>query len=279
MGIAAAALAAALIVAPWVTRWLCRQLRLEKPNFRGDVIPASIGLTFLLVSLLSYAALLVYGPRALRRDAVLFLLISAGFGLLGLADDLWGSRAVGGFKGHLRSLLAGRPTTGAAKLIGGGLLALAASWLRHGPDWLPLLLDAALIALAANTLNLLDVRPGRAQFGFGVLAAVVAVASCLRPGPPVVLLLLAPIIAAALVEWWPDRSARAMMGDTGSNPLGATAGLACALALPLWGRGIVLAVLVALNVLAERASLSALIERTPWLRAADRLLGVRKTVE
>jgi UDP-N-acetylmuramyl pentapeptide phosphotransferase/UDP-N-acetylglucosamine-1-phosphate transferase len=268
-----------LLSAPFVSRYLCRLLRLEKPNFRGDVIPASVGITFLLVAVVGYGGLLLRGPDGLRRTAGLFLLASAGFGLLGLADDLWGSRAVGGFKGHIRSLLAGNPTTGAVKLIGGGVLAFAVSWLQHGLDMLPLLVDGLLIALAANTLNLLDVRPGRAQFGFGLLVALVAVAAVWRPEARLTLLLLAPVICAALIECWPDRTARAMMGDTGSNLLGATAGLAFALALPLWGRAALLVALVGLNALAEKVSLSALIERTPWLRAADQRLGARKTVE
>jgi UDP-GlcNAc:undecaprenyl-phosphate GlcNAc-1-phosphate transferase len=275
---AIAAFAVSLFVAPIVTRRLCRLLLLEKPNFRGDVIPASVGITFLLVAAMGYATLYFAGPYGLRFPARSFLLLSIGFGLLGLADDIWGSRAVGGFKGHIRSLVTGRPTTGAVKLIGGGLLALAASSF-HNTAWLPLLLDTALIALAANTLNLLDLRPGRAQFGFGVLATVAALTAAFQSEAWPTLLLLAPTIAAAAIEWWPDRSARAMMGDTGSNLLGATAGLACALVLPLWGRGVVLAALIALNALAERVSLSALIEQIPWLRAVDRLLGARKTVE
>ncbi len=38
-----------LLLAPLVTRFLCRALGLIKPNFRGAPIPAATGLTFLLV--------------------------------------------------------------------------------------------------------------------------------------------------------------------------------------------------------------------------------------
>lgn len=271
-----------LLLAPLVTRLLCRALGLIKPNFRGDLIPASAGLTFLLVGSVAYAAL-ARSDALVGERAGLFLLATAGFGLLGLLDDRFGSRATSGFKGHLRALFSGRPTTGGVKLIGGGALALGVSWLLHrgasGAGTTSalaalVLLDALVIALGANALNLLDVRPGRALFGFVLLAlptfVVVARTQSLHGGA-----LLGVLVLAAALEAWPDARGRAMMGDTGSNLLGAGAGLAAAIELPVWGRGVLLVLLVALHFYAERASLSAVIERMSWLRALDRSLGVR----
>jgi UDP-N-acetylmuramyl pentapeptide phosphotransferase/UDP-N-acetylglucosamine-1-phosphate transferase len=77
------------------------------------------------------------------------------------------------------------------------------------------------------------------------------------------------------VEAWPDARGKAMMGDVGSNLLGAGAGLAAVIELPVWGRIVLFALLAALNLAAERVSLSAVIERSPILRALDRRLGVR----
>jgi UDP-N-acetylmuramyl pentapeptide phosphotransferase/UDP-N-acetylglucosamine-1-phosphate transferase len=280
-----------LAVAPLVARMLCRAFGLLKPNFRGEKIPAAAGLTFLVVSGVVYGALLGNGTALGSFYTPAFLMVTLGFGLLGLIDDLWGSRSVGGFKGHLKALFSGRPTTGAIKLIGGGFVALAASYVLHRTDVAPLLCDAALIALAANALNLLDVRPGRALFGFTLLALPALLDTLLAvrharftaptPLPDDLLwqtppgVLIGPVVCAAAVEWLPDVRAKAMMGDTGSNLLGAAAGLAAAVSLPLWGRLALLALLVGLNLLAERVSLSALIERTPWLRALDRRLGAR----
>jgi UDP-GlcNAc:undecaprenyl-phosphate GlcNAc-1-phosphate transferase len=269
-----------LLLAPLLARILCRVMGLEKPNFRGDVIPASAGIGFMVVAAAVYGGLSAT-DAPLAAYAPLFLFVSVGFGLLGLIDDKWGARDVGGFRGHGKALASGRPTTGVFKLIGGGVIALAAAYLlegRHGP--LRIVLDASLIALAANALNLLDVRPGRAQFGF-VLLAMIILYAVLRLGlawvqlnpPPAAL--LGPVALAALLEWWPDSRGRAMMGDTGSNLLGATAGLAAASVLPLSGRFFLFAVLLTLNWGAEKISLSALIERTPWLRAFDRQLGAR----
>jgi UDP-N-acetylmuramyl pentapeptide phosphotransferase/UDP-N-acetylglucosamine-1-phosphate transferase len=250
-------LAAALV--PPLVRVLCRRLKLIRRNFQGHQIPAAVGLTPLLLWIL---ALALTGVTTISCGA-------AGFGILGLVDDLWGSRAVGGFRGHIGALLRGKPTTGSLKLVGGGLLAL---WMAGTQDraavWVAV--DALLIALAANALNLLDLRPGRALAGFGLLSL-----PTLLTGRPDAALFLAPALLGAVIEYPADRRGRAMLGDTGSNLLGAAAGAAAVLALPPLGRLALLLVLFGLNLAAERVSLSAVIEGTPWLKAIDRRLGVR----
>ncbi len=266
-----------LLAVPGLTRRLCRRWGLVKANFRGDIIPSSAGITYLLIAAPVYALLLV--SPVLRRDAVLYLMVTVSFGCLGLADDLWGSRAVGGFRGHLRSLFALRPTTGAWKLVGGGLVALAASAIVHTPltpdpvVLLPFIADALLIALAANALNLLDLRPGRAQFGFALLYFFPLLLAFLSRDDRVLLFLVAAFAAAR--EWRADSRAQAMMGDTGSNLLGAAAGLTAVLLLPFWGRLLLLFLLLAINVVSERVSLSGLISQKAWLDRLDRQLGVR----
>ncbi len=67
-----------------------------------------------------------------------------------------------------------------------------------------------------------------------------------------------------------------MMGDTGSNLLGATLGLSLAappVNIPV--RLTALLLLLALHILAERLSLTKLIEQKPFLQRLDRLTGVR----
>src|SRR5260370_41161378 len=56
------------------------------------------------------------------------------FGLVGLADDLWGDRSIGGFRGHLRQLVEhGRVTTGLVKLaVGGGGALMLGLWRPRG---------------------------------------------------------------------------------------------------------------------------------------------------
>ncbi|WP_395092713.1 hypothetical protein [Armatimonas sp.] len=247
------AIAAVLaLLCPLFTRMLCPELTLVRPNFQKKPIPAATGLSFLL-------PLACYPP----------LWPAIAFGVLGLADDLWGDRTVGGFRGHLKSLFSGKPTTGALKLFGGGAVALTYAGFLFPHKPLAVAVAAGVIALSANTLNLLDLRPGRAFFGFSLLwlpALIVA---------PLTFTDLWPLVIVLMIEWWADARASAMLGDTGSNLLGALAGIFLVQSLPLIGQAVLVVLLLALNLAAERLSLSAVIEKTRWLHWLDRRLGVR----
>lgn len=173
---------------------------------------------------------------ALRRPSAVVAVVA-----LGLADDLW-SGPERGLRGHLR---ARRPTTGLLKLVGIPVAGLCATRRVSG---------ALLVGLAANLLNQLDSKPGRALKAY--LAAAPAVG--------------APAGAAVILLSY-DLREMAMLGDAGSNALGALLGLKSVERLGPRGRWIAVALLTSLNLLGERTSLGALIERTPGLRSADAL--------
>jgi hypothetical protein len=164
----------------------------------------------------------------------------AAVAAIGLADDLW-SGPERGFLGHLRS---GR-TTGMLKLIGIPAVGLFATRRVSG---------AVLVGLAANALNQLDTRPGRA------LKAYLAAA----------LPLDAPVgIAVLLLPY--DLREMAMLGDAGSNALGALLGLKSVERFTGRGQWVAIGALAGLTILGERTSIGALIERTPGLAWIDRL--------
>lgn len=237
--------------------WLGRR----KPNYLGRSIPAMAGL---IVPVVGIPALwLAPVPDGARTAAVIVLGV---MGLVGTLDDLFAERRQArGLRGHLRGLLRGRLTTGAVKALGGLAAGIAAGWFLHPGVWTEIALDALLIALCANTVNLLDLRPGRALKGFALLAAAAVAAS------PDSLAILGPVLAAALVLAPSDLSGRAMMGDVGSNTLGGVAGVALASALGPWGRLCAVVVLAALHVVCERVSLTEVFARNRLLRALDRL--------
>ena len=113
---------------------------------------------------------------------------------------------------------------------------------------------ALLVGLAANALNQLDTRPGRALKAY--LAAAPAV------GAPVgVAVLLLPY----------DLREMSMLGDAGSNALGGLLGLNSVERFTGRGRWVAIGALAGLTLLGERTSLGALIERTPGLAWIDRL--------
>ncbi|HEX2235958.1 MAG TPA: hypothetical protein VHK89_06755, partial [Actinomycetota bacterium] len=193
-------------------------------------------------------------PRGVRRATLL--------ALAGLLDDLRGDEPVRGFAGHLRAAARGEVTGGAVKIAVGAAAGLAAG-VRHGDEGA--LQTAALVALGANLVNLLDRAPGRAAKVALGTGAPLAMAGC-------------PAWGAASAGLWgalaaclpADLRARAMLGDAGANPIGGVLGLGLALSLPRGVRRATLLALAALNAASEVWSFSALVDRTPWLRALDR---------
>ena len=193
--------------------------------------------------------LLASGPLALNHRGLRLPLVGWLVGVrrnaavtavaaLGLADDLW-SGEERGLRAHFRA----RRTTGMLKLVGIPLVGLVAT--RSVPAGI-------LVAGSANLLNQLDTRPGRAIKAYTLAAPVVR-------APLGIAVLLAPY----------DLRERVMLGDAGSNALGALLGLKSVDRLHGWGRWAAALAVSGLNVVGERRSLGELIERTPVLRELD----------
>ena len=161
---------------------------------------------------------------------------------IGVADDLW-SGDERGFRAHLR---AGR-TTGMLKLAGIPLYALLRTRSVSG---------ALLVGLSANMLNQLDTRPGRALKAF-------ALGSLLLRGVP------RGAAAAAVLLAPYDLREMAMLGDSGSNTLGAVLGFGSVSKFTERQRWSAIAALAGLTLLGERRSLGAWIERAPVFRTLD----------
>ena len=217
------------------------------------------------------AAVLTPGLPARTRAAP--AAAAAGAGALGGYDDLAGSSDRRGFRGHLGALAHGEVTTGAVKIGGIGVTGLAASALLGGGP-VDVAVNAGLIAGGANLLNLFDLRPGRAikvaALGGGLIAATGRPGGGAVPGAT-----LAGIpLGAALALLDEDLGERAMLGDAGSNALGAMLGAATAASLPRSGRVAVLAGIVALTAASEKISFTKVIQRTPPLHWLD-MLGRR----
>ncbi|MGH9195399.1 MAG: hypothetical protein ACRD1T_06635 [Acidimicrobiia bacterium] len=214
----------------------------------GAVSPAAIGMTYI------------------SQHRIGLLIVVAGFFALGLLDDLFAGGEERGFKGHLAAIKEGRLTGGSIKALAGGALALiAAGFWESALAWV--VVDGLLVALSANLLNLLDLRPGRAVKVFLLWWIPVAAVGWSTPYLPV-----SAAAAGAATTWLPsDLGGRGMLGDSGSNLLGAVAGSGAALVLPPVGKLIAVAVLVALTVLSEWRSFNSFIEWVPPLRWVDSL--------
>ncbi|WP_436796120.1 hypothetical protein [Actinospongicola halichondriae] len=277
MGPGATLIAAALLgVAGGSAGWWLMRDTFAKPifareNVRGIDVPVAVGILFPVV-LVAAASVLLLGEAADATEVasvplVTAVLVATGFGMLGLLDDLAGDGGSRGFGGHLRALVRGHLTTGAVKLFGGGALAVVAAAIATDEAPGRLLADAALIALAANLANLFDRAPGRV----GKISLVCAVGLGLTAGVDERLAGPVVILGALVALLWPDLRERLMLGDAGANVLGATLGFSVVLTTAASTRTTVLVVVILLNLASERISFSSVIDRTPPLRAVDRL--------
>jgi UDP-N-acetylmuramyl pentapeptide phosphotransferase/UDP-N-acetylglucosamine-1-phosphate transferase len=233
----------------------------DRPNHRG--LPVSL-LAGPVLALTSAGWAAAGAPRsALGRATALAAL---GAGVVGAYDDVVGARpgqrADKGFRGHLAALRSGRVSAGAVKVAGVGVTGLLAARLLS-PRPADLLVTAGLVAGAANLVNLLDLRPGRALKA-GLLLGLPLVAG------PAGDALAGPVgIAAGLLP--ADLAERAMLGDAGANALGAALGVGLAASLRPAGRLAALGLVGLLTAASERVSFSAVIDRSAPLRALDRL--------
>jgi len=234
-------------------RVVAQRTRWTRTNFRGRTVQLSAGPALAGAAIVAVAGTPGAGGGVLAGSAA---------AALGLYDDLYGDTHARGLRGHLIALRQRRLTTGLVKLAGLALSGFVAGR-RHRGRTLPALADAALIAGAANLVNLFDLRPGRAL----KVAGVVAVASAPLPGAAGV---VASATAAAAVATLPaDLGEQVMIGDCGANAVGALVGWSLATGLGRTGRAAALAGIVALTLASERVSFTGVIERNSWLRTLD----------
>lgn len=247
------------ILAMLIMSMLAKGFRLTRRNFRGDSIPTG------------YGFVLVMAAAPLLRWERLSLAAVLGFGILGLIDDIYGTREVGGFRGHIRLLTKGKVSTGLIKAVGGGLVGLSIGAYAAGGDLALGILYGLVICLCANALNLLDLRPGRAVscWWLGMLALG------LVPSARHMVVHVLPVFIPALWLSVLDRSAKVMLGDAGSNVLGAVLGLAIVMSLGLPAKIAIVILMAAVNIYSEKYSISRLIESNRFLTRLDRLLGKR----
>jgi UDP-N-acetylmuramyl pentapeptide phosphotransferase/UDP-N-acetylglucosamine-1-phosphate transferase len=133
-------------------------------------------------------------------------------------------------------------------------------------------LRSAWIALAANAINLLDLRPLRAVKGAALLAVLIG-AVALGAGDGEVegnVLVAAVLVAGAFVPYLLLEARRqVMLGDAGANALGAAVAVIGVWALPLGAIGALTALLALFHLWTERHSVSEAIAARPWLARLD----------
>jgi UDP-GlcNAc:undecaprenyl-phosphate/decaprenyl-phosphate GlcNAc-1-phosphate transferase len=268
-----ASLVAAAAITPTTVRGLAAQGRVRE-NYRGALVAFPAGIALVIPSLVALAvAAPLYQFVSIDTLQPLFglaLVYVLGVGFLGLLDDLLGSDPgqPRGWRGHFGALASGRLSTGVVKAVCalGLALLVAADPQASAATYL---LSTVVLVLATNLFNLVDLRPGRAGKLFVLLGAGLTIGSG-KLGPLwTVGLFVGPILVLLPL----DLREVGMLGDTGSNVIGAVAGVWLILTLTsTLALAIAAGVLALLTLYGEFRSISAFVERTPGLRQLD-LLG------
>jgi hypothetical protein len=265
------AIAVALAVVPAGARGL-GDAGLVRENYRGAALAFPLGAVLATAALVALAPLAFLNDRGdldlLDPDLRRWLPYLIGVAFLGFLDDSLGEHAGAprGWRGHAVALRGGRLSTGAIKAI--GALALAAYVVSgRGLESWRYLADVALLILATNAFNLIDLRPGRAEKGLALLGAGL----CLGVWTLEPLELLGIFAGPVLVGAWLTLREQAMLGDTGSNLVGAIAGVWLLTTLGADARLVALAVVVAFTIYGELRSISRTIDSVPPLRWLDSL--------
>lgn len=276
---------AALAVAPGLRQGLVDGGHTVQ-NYRGAALACPLGIVIVAAVALALGGLEALYVLGIHEDPFLTVgpVLVLGVAALGLFDDAY-SGSSRGWRGHGKAVLGGGLPTGALKAVGTlGLAAYVASSAltapvgdgasfdeatgtiaAGGPDVVPYLLTVAVLVLATNLFNIVDLRPGRAFKGLVLVAAgcTIAVGTDLLSG-------YGAYLGAILVVGVYDLRERGMLGDTGANLLGAVAGLMLVTAITsTLGLAICLCVLLAITAYGEFRSISAFVERTPGFRHLD----------
>lgn len=282
-------------------------------NYAGRTVHYGLGAVWFVWALASiFGALLTVFAFGLDTSAVFpAAILAAVVFSFGLFDDAYGTGESRGFRGHLRAIVRGQLTTGGLKLFGvsAASLAFVAATMQAAPyPWMrPVyetmvtsgsrsasgafmsvaiaLLAGAAIALTANVLNLMDLRPGRAIKSYGMLVALgvvlalgafawnrIATGTC--PTGTSLLTLLGTVVwlvGPAVVAWRYDLSEQAMLGDAGANVMGVLAGAFIVSQLNLVGLTLYAIAVFGLNLASEKVSFSRVIASNRALSYLDNL--------
>ena len=246
---------------PMLSSLLYESGHVEK-NYRGQDIANSMGMIFIFVELISLSIYYVFTGDL---NLLYFLMAIVFMGFIGFIDDSIGDTKIKGFKGHVKAFFSGNLTTGMIKALSGFFISFILSYLMS-ETWLDLGINTFIVALSINLLNLFDLRPGRSLKVFLFLGAIFIF---LAGGENYFYLLSMIVITLVYLPW--DLKARSMMGDTGANILGVTIGFYVIISQSLLVRSVYLILLFSLHLLAEKLSITKIIEKNNFLNYIDRL--------
>lgn len=261
-------LVVAVGLVPLVRRRLS-EAGMERENYRGRRLPAPIGVAIVPAALIALIPITLLARLTTLDvfpvDTSIVLAFIPGVALLGLIDDVM-SGSSRGWRQHAATALKGGFSSGALKAVGTLGLALLVASSIPGTDG-EFLLTAGVLVLSTNAFNLLDLRPGRSVKTLFVLGILLTICTQLTEPAAALGIFLGPVLVAGFF----DLREKAMLGDAGSNVVGALAGVWIVLTLDTNEQLIAFAILAVVNLYGEFRSISTIVEKLPGLRHLDSL--------
>ena len=242
---------------------------MQRENYRGVRLPVPIGVAIVPAALIALIPIMLLARLTtldvFPTDLALALTFVPGVALLGLVDDVLSGDSRG-WRGHAKAAMGGGFSSGLLKALGTLGLALLVASSLPGTDG-EFLLATAVLVFATNAFNLLDMRPGRSIKAFLLLGLGLTIATGITEPAAALGIFIGPLLVAGFF----DLREKAMLGDAGSNVVGAMAGIWIVLTLDTTEQLVALAILVLLNIYGEFRSLSNVIEKVPGIRHLDSL--------
>lgn len=228
-----------------------------KINYKYQEIPVSFGVFIFLVE----SILLFTISDTAFLSLWTFLLVIV---LIGTIDDIYGDQYIKGIHNHLKSFFRAKITTGFIKAITGGLIAIMLA-IRIGNNIFEYIAHFFLILFMINTINIFDLRPGRALklFFFLTLLLILINTSFLTDNFSLV------VISVLLVVFYYDLRGKIMIGDSGSNLIGLHLGIWYSIFAPIYVEWSLILFLLVLHIYTEKYSLTKLIEKNRYLLRID----------
>lgn len=293
-----ALLLAALVIPACFTVSVLRVVAREVPrysNYRGTPVMLGLGMVWLFFGLVLYAVAVCIPtlPAVFQHfiTVLVFPLVTVMFGV-GALDDWFGQYSSSrGFRAHFATLKQFTMSTGMLKLavlaivatvVSVHLFLLAQTYWNLPYSFVQVLGALLVIIFSTHLINLMDLRPLRASKIYLAFALVLLIVGlivalavrvelggsllvCLTCWFGLVLLSVLPPI----ITWRLDAGEQAMLGDAGANAMGAYLGaLSCILLNPSWLFPLAL-ILALLNIIFDRLSFSALVDRSALLTRID----------
>lgn len=251
-----------LSIAPLTS--LLKAARCTRLNYRGKEVTYGAGIVFIPINLLISALLMfIFKSQYMIYSSYIIGVCAVGFA--GFLDDMVGEKNIKGLANHFLSFLHGHLTTGFIKAFMGGVASIIIS-IGISKGILDFFLNALNMALFTNTLNLMDLRPGRCVKAFIFLGTLIFILN-IRYFVMFLPLGVTLIIASIYLNY--DLKEVCMLGDAGSNILGITLGYFSSINGTLAIKIILAIALITINISAEKVSFSAIISQNKFLSYLD----------